>query len=79
MMTGAKAAERKDGLELKLGEKRMKLELSSPQSKSTKTLPADPPTTDYDEPNPGMTRIFLDAMAGKDGKVEIKAVFRGAD
>lgn len=77
VMTVAEAEMRKDGIELKLGDKRMQLDLSSPQWQSTKTSPADPPTTDYDEENPGMTRIFLDATAGKDGKVEIKAVFRG--
>jgi hypothetical protein len=79
MMTRAKASARKGGFDLKLGGKRMELDLSSPQSTSEKATPADPPTTDYDEENPGMTRIFLEAVAGKDGKVTIHAVFQGAE
>ena len=79
MMTRARASARKGGFDLKLGDKRMELDLSSPQSTSEKATPADPPTTDYDEANPGMTRIFLEALAGKDGKVTIHAVFQGVE
>ncbi|QTN30989.1 heparinase II/III family protein [Akkermansiaceae bacterium] len=79
MITRAKVDSGKDGIELRLGGKRMALDLSSPQSKSIEISPADPPTTDHDEPNPGMTRIFLNAIAGDDGKMTIKAVFRGAE
>lgn len=79
MITRAKAKEWEHGYELSLGGKRMFLDLSSPQSVSEKASPADPPTSDFDFPNPDMTRIFLDAVAGKDGNVEIRAVFRKAD
>jgi oligo-alginate lyase len=79
VITRAKATQRKDGFELSLGGKRMMLDLSSPQSVSAKAAPADPPTTDYDAPNPGMTRIFLEAVAGEDGKVTINSAFRGAE
>ncbi len=76
IMTRAKATESKGGFQLTLGSKRMDLDLSSPQSKSTKAVPADPPANDFDAPNPGMTRIFMEAVADKDGKVTIQSDFR---
>jgi hypothetical protein len=78
MATRAVATPRAGGFGLQLGGKRMELDLSSPQSETPKAIPADPPTTGYDAPNPGITRIFLEAVAGKDGKVFIQSVFRGA-
>ncbi|MEK6230692.1 MAG: hypothetical protein N2A42_02465 [Luteolibacter sp.] len=36
-----------------------------------------PPPADYDATNKGVTRISLDTVAGKEGKVTIKAVFQG--
>lgn len=79
MITRAKVAGRKEGFDLRLGGKRMELDLSSPQSTSRKSIPADPPTNHYDAPNPGMTRIFLESVADKDGKVSIRTAFRGAE
>ena len=79
MMTHAKVAEAVGGMSLAKGGKRMSLGISSPQLVSLKASPADPPPSDYDEPNPGMTRIFLDTVAGNDGKVTIEAVFQGME
>lgn len=79
MITRAEVSARAGGFALGLGGKRMELDLSSPQTVSEKATPADPPTNDFDHANPGMTRLFLDAVAGADGKVEIRAVFRAAD
>ena len=77
MMTAAKVLEADGGISLTKGGKRMALELTSPQLISLKTSSADPPPKDYDELNPRMTRIFLDTVAGNDGKVTINAVFKG--
>lgn len=79
MITHAEVEEREGGYDLGLGGKRMTLALSSPQKATMKAAPADPPTSDFDQPNPGMTRIFLEVVAGEDGKIEIDAVFRAVD
>jgi hypothetical protein len=79
MMTHAKVSEADGGMSLTKGGKRMALALTSPQLISLKASPADPPPKDYDEPNPGMTRIILDTVAGNDGRVTIEAVFQGLE
>jgi hypothetical protein len=76
LMTRARASAREGGFDLVVGGKRMALELSSPQSSSASAAPADPPPADFDKPNPGMTQITLDAVAGKDGRIRIEAIFR---
>lgn len=77
LMTRAKAEKSDGGYTLELGGKQMNLNLSSPQSQSTTASPADPPPAEYDGPTHGMTRVFLNAVAGEDGKIAIKAVFSG--
>lgn len=79
MITRAEVKEKKGDYELSLGGKRMMLSLSSPQTASRKVAPADPPSSDFDQTNPGMTRIFLDAVAGEDGKVGFQAIFSAVD
>ncbi len=54
----------------------MQLDLSSPQSSKQTFSPADPPPKPHDEPNPGMTRIQLNATADKEGKILINATFK---
>ena len=75
IITRAAVKEREGGFGLSLGGKRMELDLASPQAVSKRAAPADPPTSDFDYPNPGMTRVFLDAVAGANGTIEIRAVF----
>lgn len=79
VITRAYAAQRKDSFELKLGDKRMEFALSSPQAVSSKASPADPPPAEHNEPTGGMTRISLEAVAGKDGKVTIEATLGKTD
>ena len=79
IMTRAVAVQRKDSFELRIGDERMNLALSSPQAVSSKASPADPPPAEYDKPTDGMTRISLSAVAGKDGRIAIKATFRDTD
>ena len=76
MITRTNVSTKNDGLVLESGTKRMAMYLSSPHGASAKVMPADPPPESHDAANPGTTRIMLDATAGKDGDVTIKAVFR---
>jgi hypothetical protein len=76
MITPAKVSRKNSGLELEIDEKRLSMKMSSPQTKSAGIAPADPPTSDFDQSNPGMTRIKLNAEAGQNGKVAIRAIFQ---
>lgn len=77
MITRAKVSGKGSGLSLEQDRERIALSVSSSQGDSPRFASADPPDSNFDAPNPGMTRIFFEATAGKDGKVEIRAEFKG--
>ena len=55
---------------------KMQLDLSSPQSTNPTSTPADPPPKPHDAPNPGITRIQLNATADKEGNILINTTFK---
>jgi hypothetical protein len=76
MLTPASPEPSEDGYSLSLGEQRLMLSLRSDQEQSRSGKPADPPPANFDEENPGVSRIVLNAKAGVDGEIAISAVFR---
>lgn len=74
LITPAKSSPTDGGFNLILDDERLTLRLSSPQTVSATTTPADPPNA-FDEPNPGLTRIILETKAGEDGDILIEAAF----
>lgn len=76
LFTPASVKRTKNGFALSEDRAAMELELSSPQSNKITSSPADPPPKPHDEPNPGITRLQLEAAADKDGKIDIKALFK---
>lgn len=78
LLTPASTTPTKTGFTLTQDKAKMQLDLSSPQSNKPTSSPADPPQKTHDEPNPGITRIQLNATADKDGKILIKASFKAS-
>lgn len=79
MMTRAEVEETEGGYTLSLGGEKLTLDINSPQVRDRSARAADPPPSDFDEENPGFTRINLKAQAGADGECRIRAVFKVAD
>lgn len=79
MMTRAKAKPTSAGFGLALGGEKIDLGISSDRNGKNSSKPADPPPRDFDEKNPGFTRVSHFAKAGMDGKIAIRAVFREPD
>ncbi len=78
LFTPASATPTQTGFILTQDKAMMRFNLSSPQSNKPTASPADPPPKPHDEPNPGITRIQLNATADKDGKIDIKASFKAS-
>lgn len=76
LFTSATTTQTDTGFLLKIGQSKMQLDLSSPQSNKPTTSPADPPPKPHDAPNPGINRVQLNAIADKDGKILINATFK---
>jgi hypothetical protein len=79
MMTRAEVENTEGGYTLSLGSEKLTLEITSPQVLDRSARAADPPPSDFDEENPGFTRINLKAQAGAGGECRIRAVFKAAD
>jgi hypothetical protein len=75
MLTPATPEPSENGFSLSLGGRSLMLSLTSAQEQSRSGKPADPPPADFDEGNPGVSRIVLSAKAGADGEIGISAVF----
>ena len=78
LFTPAAATPTQTGFTLTQDKGSMILDLSSTQSNKPTSSPADPPPHPHDEPNPGITRIQLNATADKEGKIAIKAAFKAS-
>lgn len=76
LFTPATATATQTGFTLVQDIARIQLDLSSPQSSKPNAFPADPPPKPHDAPNPGITRIQLNATADKEGKIQINATFK---
>lgn len=76
LLTPASATATDTGFVFTQDKARMQLDLSSHQSTKPTTSPADPPPKPHDAPNPGITRIQLNATADKEGKILINATFK---
>jgi hypothetical protein len=79
MMTRAKAKSTSAGFGLSLGGEKIDLEISSSREGKNSSRPADPPPRNFDEKNPGFSRVSHLAVADKNGKIAIRTVFREAD
>jgi hypothetical protein len=79
LLTPASSTPTDTGFFLTQDKATMQLDLSSPQSTKPTSSPADPPPKPHDEPNPGITRIQLNATADKEGKIVIKAVLKAQE
>jgi len=79
LMTPAEASKNENSFRLSVDESAMRLDLSSPQLKTITSASAELPPAPYDQPNPGMNRIQLNAKAGTDGEIHIRAVFTGLE
>jgi len=75
MLTRAEPEASGKGYSLSLGGKTLTLSLTSPQEQSRSAKPADPPPAEFDERNPGVSRIVLSTKADADGEIGISAVF----
>jgi hypothetical protein len=76
LFTPASSTATDTGFILSQDQANMQLDLSSPQSTKPTASPADPPPKPHDKPNPGITRIQLNAIADKEGKILINATFK---
>jgi hypothetical protein len=79
LMTPAQPSASHGGFQLVIDDAKMRLNLSSPQSVSTSSAPADASPAAYDDPNPGIHGIQLKAKAGSDGEILIRATFTGLE
>ncbi|MFK7851509.1 MAG: heparinase II/III family protein [Akkermansiaceae bacterium] len=74
-LTSSNITKSGDALTLEKNQKRVTLKLLSPQQVDLKSSMADPPPKEFDEPNPTMSRVSLETVAGKHGNIHIEAVF----
>jgi hypothetical protein len=76
IFTPAAANATDDGFLLSFDQTKMRLKLTSPQAVDKQTSPSDPPPKAYDEANPGITHIRLNAKADESGEIVIEAVLK---
>jgi hypothetical protein len=76
LFTPATSTHTDTGFLLSIDKAKMQLDLTSPQSTQRLASPADAPVHPYDAPNPGITRIHLNATADSKGEILISATFK---
>ena len=76
LFTPATSTQTDTGFLLSIDKAKMQLDLTSPQSTQRLASPADAPVHPYDAPNPGITRIHLNATADSKGEILISATFK---